>query len=66
MINQSNFLKALIITLVIGSGAVLSGVNAKQRTDPAVAKLGRGFVSDTAKVNGTTLYYVRGGERVPR
>src|ERR1700693_36168 len=29
--------------------------------DPAVAKLGKGFVSYTAKVNGTTLYYVRGG-----
>ena len=26
-----------------------------------VAKLGKGFISDTAKVNGTTLRYVRGG-----
>src|SRR5437899_5458776 len=29
--------------------------------DPAVARLGDNFVSDMAKVNGTTLHYVRGG-----
>jgi hypothetical protein len=29
--------------------------------DPAVAALGSGFVSDTARVNGATLHYVRGG-----
>jgi pimeloyl-ACP methyl ester carboxylesterase len=33
----------------------------KQNTDQLVAKLGKGFVSNTAKVNGTTLHYVRGG-----
>src|SRR3989337_263457 len=33
----------------------------KQITDQLVAKLGKGFVSNTAKVNGTTLHYVRGG-----
>jgi pimeloyl-ACP methyl ester carboxylesterase len=33
----------------------------KQTTDRLVAKLGKGFVSNTAKVNGTTLHYVRGG-----
>jgi pimeloyl-ACP methyl ester carboxylesterase len=31
------------------------------RTDPAVAQLGAGFSSATVQVNGTTLYYVRGG-----
>ena len=33
----------------------------KRTTDQLVAKLGKGFVSNTAKVNGTTLHYVRGG-----
>src|SRR5580704_9743248 len=33
----------------------------RQPSDPALAALGRGFVSDTAQVNGTTLHYVRGG-----
>src|SRR6202034_363821 len=28
---------------------------------PELASLGRGFVSDTAQVNGATLHYVRGG-----
>jgi pimeloyl-ACP methyl ester carboxylesterase len=32
-----------------------------QQVDPALASLGRGFVSGTARANGTTLYYVRGG-----
>ncbi len=34
----------------------------KQTTDQLVAKLGKDFVSNTAKVNGTTLHYVRGGK----
>lgn len=34
---------------------------AQQQIDPAVAKLGPAFVSDTAQANGTTLHYVRGG-----
>ena len=34
---------------------------AKHQIDPGVAKLGKGFVSNTAQVNGTTLHYVRGG-----
>jgi pimeloyl-ACP methyl ester carboxylesterase len=33
----------------------------EQLADPAVAALGSGFVSDTARVNGATLHYVRGG-----
>ncbi len=31
------------------------------QTDPGLATLGSGFVSDNAQVNGTTLHYVRGG-----
>ena len=42
--------------------AVLHGQSApRQRIDPALATLGRGFVSGTARANGTTLHYVRGG-----
>ncbi|HYI79223.1 MAG TPA: alpha/beta hydrolase [Chryseolinea sp.] len=33
----------------------------KRTTDQLVSELGKGFVSNTAKVNGTTLHYVRGG-----
>ena len=44
------------------SGAAPFGqAPAKQQVDPTVAKLGKGFVSHTAAVNGTTLHYVRGG-----
>jgi pimeloyl-ACP methyl ester carboxylesterase len=33
----------------------------KPQDDSLVINLGKGFVSDTASVNGTTIYYVRGG-----
>jgi hypothetical protein len=33
----------------------------KWTPDPAVAALGSGYVSDSARVNGATLHYVRGG-----
>ena len=33
----------------------------KSQDDSLVIKLGKGFVSDTASVNGTTIHYVRGG-----
>jgi pimeloyl-ACP methyl ester carboxylesterase len=39
----------------------LARAQAKHRIDPGAAKLGKGFVSNTAQVNGTTLHYVRGG-----
>lgn len=57
---QSITLKVLALMLLIGCGTAL-GQPPTERTDPAVAKLGVGFVSETANVNGTTLYYVRGG-----
>lgn len=34
----------------------------RQQADTAVTKLGSGFRSHTAKVSGTTLHYVRGGD----
>ena len=58
---QFNFLKALVICILIGGITVFGQAQAKRQIDPAVAKLGKGFVSDTAKANGTTLHYVRGG-----
>lgn len=56
-----NFLKALVVFIFIGCVTVFGQAQAKRQIDPAVAKLGKGFISDTAKVNGTTLRYVRGG-----
>jgi pimeloyl-ACP methyl ester carboxylesterase len=56
-----NRLKALAILLLIGCGSVSCQAQGRRQIDPAVATLGKGFVSDTAKVNGTTLHYVRGG-----
>lgn len=56
-----DFPRALIILIAIACTAVDGQGRAEQPIDPAVAKLGRGFVSDTAKVNGATLHYVRGG-----
>ncbi len=58
---QFNFLKALVVFILLGCSAVFGQAQAKRQIDPAVAKLGKGFVSNTAKVNGTTLHYVRGG-----
>lgn len=47
---------------VVAACAVLHGQSgAGQQVDPALAALGGRFVSSTARVNGTTLYYVRGG-----
>jgi pimeloyl-ACP methyl ester carboxylesterase len=56
---QTHMLKALALILLIAWS--VSGQHPKQKGDPEVAKLGKAFVSNTAKVNGTTLYYVRGG-----
>ena len=58
---QSITLKGLALILLIGCGTARGQSPAGQGADPAVAKLGKGFVANTAKVNGTTLYYVRGG-----
>ncbi len=52
-------MKALFI--LIGCCVVSAQAQTKRQVDPAVAKLGKGFTSDTAKVNGTRLHYVRGG-----
>lgn len=59
--SDRRILRALMV-LAVAARAVLCGQSSpKPMADPALAALGRGFVSDTAQVNGTTLHYVRGG-----
>jgi pimeloyl-ACP methyl ester carboxylesterase len=58
---QINLLRALIVLVLLGCGVADGQTSGKQRLDPAAAKLGAGFVSRTAKLNGVTLHYVRGG-----
>jgi hypothetical protein len=51
-----------MVFLAVAACVAMQGQSpSKQPPDPALAALGRGFVSDTAQVNGTTLHYVRGG-----
>jgi hypothetical protein len=48
--------------VLVGFSNVFAQSTGKRQIDPGVAGLGKGFVSSTAKVNGTTLHYVRGGK----
>jgi len=50
-----------LAVFVVTACAFIAGHSAPRlRIDPGLARLGGGFVSDTAKVNGTTLHSVRG------
>ena len=53
--------KAWAVIVVTACVAIHSQSSPRQMADPAVAALGSGFISDTARVNGATLHYVRGG-----
>ena len=53
--------KAWAVIVVAACAAIDGQSSPRQTSDPAVAALGSDFVSDTARVNGTTLHYVRGG-----
>jgi hypothetical protein len=53
-------LRALLGVVLVCS-SVLGQAEAKRQIEPGVANLGKGFVSKTAHVHGTTLHYVRGG-----
>jgi pimeloyl-ACP methyl ester carboxylesterase len=53
--------KIRVLVILIGLLFPLIASAQDKQTDQLVAKLGKGFVSNTAKVNGTTLHYVRGG-----
>src|SRR6266550_5101023 len=50
-----------LIMAVAALSSALAETASGPTIDPAVARLGDNFVSGTAKVNGTTLHYVRGG-----
>jgi pimeloyl-ACP methyl ester carboxylesterase len=58
---RRHVLKAVVLPLVIGCAGGVDRLPATRAVDPAVERLGSGFVSRTAGVNGTTLHYVRGG-----
>lgn len=53
--------RALAVFVLAACAAIHCQVPPNQQVDPALVELGGGFVSDTARVNGTTLHYVRGG-----
>jgi pimeloyl-ACP methyl ester carboxylesterase len=57
---RRNFMKALVICIAIAC-TTFAQAQAQRQIDPAVVKLGKGFISNTANVNGTRLHYVRGG-----
>ena len=50
-----------LIMAVAARSSALAETTTSAAPDPAVTQLLDGFVSGTAKVNGTTLHYVRGG-----
>jgi pimeloyl-ACP methyl ester carboxylesterase len=52
---------ALTLFLVTGVGGVWGQTATDHPADPLVSQLGAGFSSGNAKVNGTTLHYVQGG-----
>ena len=56
------FLRALAVAALVGTAPLTaSGAAARSESDPALAGLRSGFASQTVKVNGTTLHFVRGG-----
>ena len=59
--NDRWILKVLAVFVVAACAVIQGQSSPRQRIDPGLAALGRGFVSDTAQVKGTTLYFVHGG-----
>jgi pimeloyl-ACP methyl ester carboxylesterase len=53
---------SILISVLIGFGNAIAQSSVRQPIDPAVAALGQGFETGTAKVNGAILHYVRGGQ----
>jgi pimeloyl-ACP methyl ester carboxylesterase len=58
---QRSITRAIAAFTLIVCAAAAAPSPAQRPIDPAVAKLGPAFVSDTVQANGTTLHYVRGG-----
>jgi pimeloyl-ACP methyl ester carboxylesterase len=56
-----NCLNAFAVLVLFTLVAYGNAVALNQHKDSALAAIGKKFVSSTAKVNGTTLHYVRGG-----
>jgi pimeloyl-ACP methyl ester carboxylesterase len=54
-------LRTLAAFVLAACAAIYGQSQPEPIVDPALATLGSGFVSDTARVNGATLHYVRGG-----
>jgi pimeloyl-ACP methyl ester carboxylesterase len=52
---------ALVLFLLTAYGGVWGQAAPGHAADPLVSQLGAGFTSGNAKVNGTTLHFVRGG-----
>jgi alpha/beta hydrolase fold len=61
MTAHTSILSALAVSALVGCSSAHGQTPAKQHVDPAVAKLGVGFASRTANVNGAKIHYVRGG-----
>jgi pimeloyl-ACP methyl ester carboxylesterase len=62
MIIRFNALKVFgVFFILIACGDFFCQAQQMSQSDSLVIKLGKGFVSDTAGVNGTTIHYVRGG-----
>lgn len=56
------YICAAVATFVLCIGGSVAAQSQQQRSvDPTVARLGSGFASGMATVNGTSLYFVRGG-----
>jgi pimeloyl-ACP methyl ester carboxylesterase/quercetin dioxygenase-like cupin family protein len=52
---------SIFLSALIACGNAIAQSPSNQHNDAVLAALGRGFVSGAAKVNGTTVHYVRGG-----
>src|ERR1700735_1860181 len=50
-----------VFLILITYGDISCQAQQKSQDDSLIIKLGKGFVSDTASVNGTTIHYVCGG-----
>jgi pimeloyl-ACP methyl ester carboxylesterase len=62
VIRHRSLLHLLLLFLCLEcSSGLAHAVVVSQDVDPVEAKLGKGFISTTARVNGTALHYVRGG-----
>ena len=55
------YVQTTLLALTLGACSCVVGQSSSRQIDPAVTRLGSGFVSDQATVNGTKRHFVRGG-----